>query len=400
MQSKTIINLLSNENSRHFIREHIKDSVETLALSARKYPEIDIKASAQLISLYQKAKIKLPEHYKLLAAFNAKSYEQCSSERVAEFKSRFMEVSGKQIINLSGGLGVDDIAFSHLAKKVESCETDIEIHNLAVFNKQLFACSNLNRIFGDGIEYTIQHEKVDIIYADPDRRPGASKVFRLEDCQPDILANVKMLHGKTEELWLKLSPMADLSYLEKSLPNISKIAVIGWQEEVKELLVCCKNVASPKSIEKFAIRLTPTSDQIFKGGEELIVSSFNNDGVYLFEPDKTIIKAGLSANYANSLGLSILGPQTHFYVSDQYRNNFQGRVFEIVEKMAYKPRIISAYLKDNKIDRADITIRNFRETTAEIRERFKLKQTGGHYLCFANDHTKQSWMYHLRQLKD
>jgi len=400
VQSKTIINLLSNENSLHFIREHIKDSVETLALSARKYPEIDIKAASQLISLYQKAKIKLPEHYKLLAAFNSKSYEQCTSERVAEFKSRFMEVSDKQIINLSGGIGVDDLAFARLAKTVESCETDLEIHNLAVFNKQLFASSNLNRIFGDGIEYTIQHKKVDIIYADPDRRPGASRVFRLEDCQPDILANIQMLLGKTEELWLKLSPMADLSYLEKSLPNISKIAVIGWQEEVKELLVCCKNVPSPKPIEKFAIRLTPTSDQIYNGGEQLIGSSFNNDGVYLFEPDKTIIKAGLSADYATSMGLDLLGPQTHFYISNDYKMGFQGRVFEIINKLPYKPKLISTYLKENKIERADITIRNFRETTAEIRERFKLKQTGGHYLCFANDHTKQSWMYHVKQLKD
>ena len=398
MQSKTIINLLNNENSRHFIGEHIKDSVTELALRATKYPEIDIKAASQLISLYQKAKIKLPEHYKLMAALNKKSYEQCTSERVAEYKSRFMNVEGKEIVNLSGGLGVDDLAFAKLASKVESCELDEDIHALASFNKDLYGYTHYHRFFTDGTEFIKQHKPVDIIYVDPDRRPNASRVFKLEDCEPDILSHMNLFMEKGSEVWIKLSPMADITYLERILPNITKIAVIGWQEEVKEILVCCTKYRSVTNVERYAIRLTPKSDQIYKQSDIAISGVFVNEGNYLYEPDNTIIKAGLSAEYAEFLGLSRLGPQTHFYISNKLKDEFQGRVFKIIQRLAYKPKFIAEYLKQNAMARADITVRNFRETSAELSLRFKLKQTGENYLCFANDHQKQAWMYHVMPL--
>ncbi len=398
MQSKTIINLLNNENSRHFIGEHIKDSITELALSASKYPEIDIKAASQLISLYQKAKIKLPEHYKLMAALNKKSYEQCTSERVAEYKSRFMKVEGKEIVNLSGGLGVDDLAFARFASKVESCELDEDIHALASFNKDLYGYTHYQRFFTDGIEFIKQHKPVDIIYVDPDRRPNASRVFKLEDCEPDILSHLNLLMEKGSEVWIKLSPMADITYLERILPNMTKIAVIGWQEEVKEILVCCTKYLSVMRVERYAIRLTPKSDQIFKQGDTANSAIFDNEGNYLYEPDNTIIKAGLSEEYAEFLGLSPLGPQTHFYISDKLIDEFQGRVFKVMHRLSYKPKLITEYLKRNGIDRADITVRNFRETSSELSARFKIKQTGGNCLCFANDHQKQAWMYHVMPL--
>jgi len=400
VQSKTIINLLSNEISRHFIESHIKDNIELLALSAHKYPEIDIKAAIQLISLLQKARIKLPEHYKVLAALHTKSYEQSTSERVANFKSNFMQVSGKEVLNLSGGLGVDDHAFAKSAKNVVSCDIDFDTHQIAVYNNNLLKFKNINRVLVDGITFLKEHNKVDIIYIDPDRRPQAARVFRLEDCEPDILTHLDLLMNKTEELWLKISPMADISYLEKSLPNISKIAIIGWQEEVKEILICCKSKVNLEGIERFTIRLSSKDEQVFTGRGIESLNGYNFEGKYLYEPDKTIIKAGLSADYSDSKGLKMLGPQTHFYISNDLISDFQGRTFKIIDQLPYKPKLIKSYLQQKKIVRSDITIRNFRETTAQVRERFKLKQTGEHYLCFATDYLKQTWMYHVEPLKD
>ena len=130
MQSKTIINLISNEKHNQFIGEHINDDIYSLSLSAKKYPDIDVKAVSALISVYQKAKIKLPEHYMRRAAFNQKSYEQCSSERLAIFKAGIINTDQKHIVNLCGGIGVDDWAFAKNAKRIDSCEMDEDIHEI------------------------------------------------------------------------------------------------------------------------------------------------------------------------------------------------------------------------------------------------------------------------------
>ena len=175
MQSKTIIDLLSNETFRQFIGLHIKEDVKKLALTAKKYKEIDVKAASSLISLYQKAELKLPEHYKMLAALNNKSYEQSTSEAVAKFKAGIMQLENKCIINITGGLGIDDWAMANYALKIDCCDTDKEIHDMAVFNIGLFKNTNITRHFTDGLDFVKNHEPVDIIYADPDRRPNSGR---------------------------------------------------------------------------------------------------------------------------------------------------------------------------------------------------------------------------------
>ena len=42
--------------------------------------------------------------------------------------------------------------------------------------------------------------------------------------------------------------------------------------------------------------------------------------------------------------------------------DFDGRRFEIIERLAYKPKIIKTYFETNGIKQANITTRNFRET--------------------------------------
>ncbi len=400
MQSKTIIDLLGNETFRHFIGEHIKDDVKKLALGSNKYKGIDIKALSTLIALYQKARLKLPEHYTVLAALNDKSYEQSTSEAVANYKAVIMQVNNKHIINISGGIGIDDWAMAKYASHIDSCDKDEDIHNMAVFNINLFNIQNIKRHLGDGIGFVKEHEPVDIIYADPDRRPNTGRMFRIEDSEPDIFSNMALLLGKAEEVWIKISPMADITYLEKSFPFLNKLYVIAWLGEVKEILICCKKIKT-NQILKAAVNIGSKEIYYFEKQKlmaPLARSEYSNSGIYLYEPNRAIIKAGLCYEYAQSCGLKMLAPQSLFFISDLLIENFQGRRFEVIERIWYKPRVIKDYLKTLKIIQANITIRNFRETTDELRKRFRLNDGGNHYLCFTTDNEEVSWLYHCRQI--
>lgn len=396
MQSKTIINLLSNEVSRHFIETHILSPSEKVALLADKHPETDVRTASTLISLYQKASIKLPEHYTKRAALNQKAYEQCTSERVAAFKAEFMNVRGKTVLNLCGGLGVDDLFFARSGAQVISCEKDPSIHELAQYNLGLFRERSVERKLTDGITYLETAPDMDILYLDPDRRPHAGKVFRLEDCEPNVMKYLSLFLSKAREVWLKLSPMADIHYLERSLGCVNRVAVISWQEEVKEILISCSSAADKPAVERYAVRLTRQETQMFKHTGEITAPVYSAQGKYLLEPDKSIIKSNLSASYAASLKRNMMGPNTHFYLSEDIPESFQGRVFEIKTQMPYKPKLIKAYLKEHGIRKADITIRNLRETTEQLRRRFQLSQSGTNYLCFATDAAGNAWMFDVK----
>jgi hypothetical protein len=397
MQSKTIINLLGNEDVIKFIGLHIKDDVNKLALDAKKYPEIDIKAISTLISLYKKAALKLPEHYKIRAALNPKSYEQSTSEAVAKFKAEIMGLENKKIINITGGIGIDDWAMAKYALKIDSCDMDAEIHEMAVFNNTLFKNEKIERHLIDGITFVNSSKKADAVYADPDRRPGHGRVFRLEDSQPDILSNMEMLLDKADKVWLKISPMADITYLKKSIPSIKEIYVISWMGEVKEILLCCdKNENALKKL--VAVNIGSQKTSTFEKECNPKPASFGNAGNYLYEPNKSIIKAGLSSEYSSFLGLKMLSIHSHFFISDNLLPDFDGRRFEIIERLAYKPKIIKTYFETNGIKQANITTRNFRETPENLKKRFGLKDGGTTTLCFSIDNEGNNWLFHCQQL--
>ncbi len=397
MQSKTIIDVLSNETISKFIQEHLKGDAKKLALATKKYPNYNLQVISSLISVLQKAEIKLPEHYKNLAAFNQKSYEQCTSEAVAIYKASIMGVKNKTIINLTGGIGIDDWAMSDHALKIDSCEIDHDIHSMAKYNLSLFNINNVTRHFGDGIAFIKTHETADILYVDPDRRPNTGRVFRIEDSEPDVISNMPLFLEKAEYVWLKLSPMADITYVLKSFPTTIALYVIAWLGEVKELLICCSN-KSNAAVKKVAVNIGTKSLFAFEDHSNNPCVSFSNIGQYLYEPNKAIIKAELSADYATSCNLHLLSTNSHFFISDHLVPNFYGRTFKIIERLLYKPKTLKTYLAKNKIFQANITTRNFRESSEELKVRFRLKDGGATYLCFTIDQEGHNWLYHCHQI--
>lgn len=397
MQSKTIINLLCNETITNFIGQRINDDVKKMALEAKKYADIDFKALLTLISLYQKAELKLPEHYKKRAALNAKSYEQSTSETIANYKANIMLLTNKRVINVTGGIGIDDWAMAKYASHIDSCEIDEDIHQMAVYNIDLFKNKNIERHLLDGIEFVKNSNKTDIIYIDPDRRPNASRVFRIEDSQPNVLKNIKMLLEKADEVWMKISPMADITYLKISIPSIQKLYVIAWLGEVKEILICCskKEIHDKKVI---AVNVGSKKTTVFENQEKSKTVFFGNYGKYLYEPNRAIIKAGLGAQYASYMDLAMISKNSYFYISDIFKPDFDGRTFEIIEQLLYKPKTIKTYFEKNGIKQANITTRNFRETPEALKSRFKLKDGGNTTLCFTLDNEGQSWLFHCNQI--
>ena len=101
-----------NQENIDFINENKEKSVAALALLLSKKPELDKTFILNQVNGWQKAKQKLPEFFNTnnIIFPPSRAMEQCSSEETAIYKNQL--VSGKNLLDLTGGFGIDSYYFS------------------------------------------------------------------------------------------------------------------------------------------------------------------------------------------------------------------------------------------------------------------------------------------------
>lgn len=345
---------------------------------------------AEQINIYPKALRKLPQFAHNHCWFTSKSYEQASGEALAIFKSTL--VQGKRLLDLSGGLGVDDWAFSKKFKEIVSLDPDINLNNLVRFNYKKMDISNIERIDTTAENYLNKSDigVFDMVFLDSDRRIEDKRNFFLDQCTPNILELRARCLEIANAILLKISPMVDLSYLISSLPGIEKIWVVGDKTEVKEILVKV-TLEKVQSIEIIAVQVINNLNLSFSNKEPREHTfaapspNLNKTTSYIFEPHPSIIKAGISLEYASYNGLNQIAPNSFLLYGNNLPLNFIGRAFKVIDIIEFSKSNLSNYLKKNNLVQANITRRNFKQTVDDIRKVFKLSEGGDDYLFFTTN---------------
>ncbi|MBO4741560.1 MAG: RsmD family RNA methyltransferase, partial [Bacteroidales bacterium] len=230
------------EATKQFVLEHIDDDPALLLLQRHRYPDVDVPFAVTQIEGRRKARAKLPElsatpDFEFPPQLNL---EQASSEHTALFKaSRY--TLGKDIIDITGGLGIDSLYMSRHAKSVTYIERNPELFCIASDNFKSLGISNIRCICGDCAEILAKEDiKGDLIYADPARRDSNNrKMVSLSDCTPDITAMMGLLLDKAPQVLIKASPMLDIKSAERTLGKVVETAVLAVRNECKELLFLC-----------------------------------------------------------------------------------------------------------------------------------------------------------------
>ncbi|MDR6301660.1 16S rRNA G966 N2-methylase RsmD [Mesonia maritima] len=372
-----------------FIKENENEDISTLVLKGSPFPEISIQLIAQQISARKKAKTKLKTWYKTDQILYPKllNLEQTSSEKTAAYKSEL--VSGKTLIDLTGGFGIDSFYFSKKVEHVIHCELNTELSELAKHNfHKLSATKNCTFYAGNGIEYLQKTDTdFDWIYIDPSRRSSVKgKVFRLEDCEPDLLKNLPLLLKKAKQILVKTSPLLDLSLGIQQLNVVKEIHLVAVKNEVKEILWILDENISTEEIKLKTINLDGKNTADFEGifqEEKKLAIEYCNPLTYLFEPNSAIMKSGLFNSISEKLEVFKLAKNSHLYTSEE-KIKFPGRSFKILETVDFNKKNI----KSLQLSKANITTRNFPLSVEKIRKKFGIKDGGNTYLFFttlAND---------------
>lgn len=369
-----------NSITQAFIEEHIDADVSTLAL--KKAPQnVDLQFALKQIAARQVLKTKVPSwasnsHLEFGAHL---ALEQCSSERTARYKA--MLVRGGTLVDLTGGLGVDCYFLAQNFTQTIYIEQQEELCRLAQHN---FSVLNANiSVEQDSAEtYLEQMPEVDVIFIDPARRDNLGrKTVALADCTPNVEELCSLLLNKAKNVLIKVSPMLDITLSVNALSHVKEVHVVALENECKELLlllergfegdpelVCANLQRKSKPFLRFSLKNEQyTSATVAEAPKR-----------YLYEPNAALLKAGLFKTISAYYHIDKLAVNTHLYTSEELFTEFDGRVFEVIAWAPFNKAVSRTLLAD--VSQANLSVRNFPLSVAELRQKLHLKEGGETYL--------------------
>ena len=418
-----------------FISAHEGEDPARLALARERLAAQveDFDLALTTLEVRRKLRDKVPEWYAvpgLRYPFRV-SGEQCSSTVTARYKASVaqvaldgatpyakmaenvepvaqaghpLRVSGRfrvtpgssRLADLTGGLGVDSWAFAQvfgevlynemrpeLAEAAAHNFAELGLNNITVRNSTLTAGDSLGpegprNDKGMTVSQILGDFHPDVIFLDPARRASdGRKVFRLEDCQPDVLQLLPELLATCPHVLLKLSPMADITLVCKQLGCVKAVHVVAAEGECKELLLVLeKGWIGPHTltiVEDGAVMEIPGD----MGGipQSSLRDPSHISETYLFEPGKALLKAGafdLPCRY----GLTKLGQHTHLYTGSEVPEVLKpfGKCYRILEVLPLDKR--SFRLIGQKYPQANVTARNIPLTSDQLRAKLRVRDGG------------------------
>lgn len=326
------------------------------------------------------------------------------NQSVTELAEVTIPSRGK-VADLTGGLGVDSWAFSEVAEEVLYNEMNPALAAAARHNFKALGVTNIfiknSEATSDSLKDIFGDFRPDVIFLDPARRDSAGKkVFLLEDCSPDVLKILPELFGISRFVLLKLSPMADITmaverldrtyeeYLEKASGKgwngqwVREVHVVASGGECKELLILLDgewNEGYSLTCREDGKTLTFKPEEITKAKAGYPDSTFAR---IIFEPGKSLTKAGVSNAICERFGLVKLARFTHLYTISEPLSDSEseqrtaplkdfGKVFYVKEILPLN----KSSMKDvgKRYQHSEVSAKNIPMSSDELRTRLKVK---------------------------
>ncbi|MBT1178736.1 class I SAM-dependent methyltransferase [Bifidobacterium vespertilionis] len=411
-----------DEPTRAFIAAHRDEDVRELALHPGHAEGVDLPFALDQIAGRRKALSKLPEW----AACEDVVYpphlamEQCSSQFTARYKAdlarRLMAARtggaptndkpaasdcadgaapGRELIDLTGGFGVD---FSYMARAFEHAtyvERQTQLCDLAGHNMAALGLEGRTRIInGDSVAYLngLPADSASMVFADPARRDEhGARTYAIADCTPDVLALKDRLLEVAPIVMIKLSPMLDWRKTVADFGRaVAEVHIVSTGNECKELLVVLRR--RPTAADDVWIACVNDGQWLeYALGEETEAAAAATmetesarpvpigEATTLYEPNASLMKAGCFALLSRRFHVRQIAPNSHLYVGSGTADpTFPGRAFAVQATSTMNKRELKAALAG--IDQANVAVRNFPLTVAQLRRKLKLRDGGDVYL--------------------
>lgn len=348
----------------------IVENPNNLAEMQKKYGDFFAIALTQH-ELNSKAQKKLPQWIQAGCILDKRAYEQSTSEEIAIWKANYFKC--KSLLSLTGGLGVDDWAWTKSGSKVNSVDINEQLNCLVKYN---FSKLNIecNRHTQTAESFLENHdlEEFDLIYIDPDRREGNSRIMsRVDMYSPNIFNIIEEFPNQT--FLLKLSPMVDSDFLVNKIPRSMDFYSVVHGGEVKELLVF---------LHRSGINVPQKKEMVhISNGRSFYYSELNaqvGNEVLFFEPNSGLFSLKLNRELSKFESTDSVNEQQTFFTTKILFPKELGRLFKIISENDLEGslnQIGRTLRKKYGVDGVSITARECKISTEEIRKSLRFKES-------------------------
>ena len=367
---------------QHYLKAHEQHPPTAVALGKSPFSVVSPAELAQQLDSRQRCRKKLPLWYDTPGIYYPEklSVEQASSQATAAHKAALVPADA-YVIDLTGGFGVDTFYFAQRAMAVTHCEINGGLSEIANHNVAMLGATNCSFVVGDGIDYLRSQpdNTFDVAYIDPARRVERRKVFRLEDCVPDVVSLQQELLRRVPRVIIKSAPLLDISAALQALEHVTNVHIVSTGNECKELLfVIDRHFHGEPLLTATALTDATSLSFSFTLAEEQDASpAFASPTGYLFEPDAALLKAGAFRLTAVRYGLQKLHRHTHLYTGNKQLPGFLGKTFRIERVIRY-----GDFKKSNASRQGNVSTRNFPLKAEELRKRHRIAEDRNHHLFF------------------
>jgi len=314
--------------------------------------------------------------------FTADGLEQATRlEIAARHAGRFRAAGLRQVYDLGCGIGADAMALAGLDLQVTAIDADEVTAALAGVNLRHWpaASASVGTVEetqlpkGEGARHTG-------VWLDPARRtPGVTdalgrtrRVFRLDDISPSW-DTVQSIARSLPATGAKLSP----SFPHGAVPAGAEAQ---WTSLGGEVLECAiwwgplvntagrtALVIGPKG-QSWTLREADAGN----GGAGPVASSLAELGAWLYEPDRAVIRAGLTGALTAMVDGVELDAGVGYVTSERCVDVGYARRFAVVESMPLNVKALRAWLRDRHVGRITIKKRGITLDADALRHQLRL----------------------------
>jgi len=316
--------------------------------------------------------------------------EQATSEAVSEHIARRFHQNWK-VADLTCGLGGNLISLAtrcHNAVAIDKLDVNIACarENAAAYG----VAAKIEFVVGDA--YDNLSSDINAFFLDPARdREGKSKTRSILNSEPNLLKILPEIFKLTSNVGVKISPAFDYRELEV-LPEEPEIEIIAednnckvamlWFGDLKTKAKRRATILSGKPVSAGKLADNPVYDFV-DSDPRTIVPIILEPRLYLYEPNKAIIKAHLVEEAAAAYGLSKINRQLSFLTGDALVGRNEPGVFRAFKVRTCRPfalKELKSFLKTEKISRVNIITKRFPLLPEELYQKLKIKEGGNLFL--------------------
>lgn len=327
-------------------------------------PEL-VAAALTQARLRSKAEAKFGEFAHQML-FTQAGLEQATRLSIAALHAqRFTTANITSVADLGCGLGADSLAMASLDIAVTAVEMD-EITaacttvNLMPFPQAKVICGKAEEVDLSGIEG---------VWLDPARRTtntsGTTRLFDPEAFSPP-LSFVESLADRGLAVGVKMGP----GIPHEAVPETAEAQWISINGDVVEAGLYFNQLARP-DIRRSALVIGKHGSAELTSAEKYEPLKQNAElgpvSNYLYEPDGAVIRAGLVADLARSLGAHLLDEHIAYLSSEEAIDTPFARGYKVLEVKPFNVKALKSWVKTNQIGVLDIKKRGISVTPEELR---------------------------------